>query len=290
MTAAPVIRTLLTGLIDYAGLFPPAALSMTDAVSNYAVYRASPDAWALARFVVPAARLDEFERAAAAHVNGLPWRLSVLGQVTDTEVIAAFNARHRGRLVVDAVETRASSAGEVASLAPLTAVATVFVEIPVRDDPDALVAAIGAHGLRAKIRTGGVTPDAFPAAGDVARFLAQCARREVMFKATAGLHHPLCGEFPLTYATDAARHGMFGFLNVFLAASYARRGLAVEEVAQLLDERDARAVRFAADGVDWRGHHLSTGALAEDRARFALSFGSCSFREPLDDLSALGLP
>ena len=287
---APAIRALLAGLIDYAGLFPPAALSMVDAVGNYAMYRASPDAWALARFVVPVARLDEFERATAAvRVDGPPWRLSVLARAGDARAMGAFNARHRGRMVMDAVETVASTTDDVASLAPLPAVATVFVEIPVRDEPDALVAAIAAQAMRAKIRMGGVTADAFPAEDDVARFLAACARHGVMFKATAGLHHPLRGEYPLTYAAGAARHPMFGYLSVFLAASYTRRGLPVEEVAHLLDERDARAIRFVADGVNWRGHALSAGELAEDRARFGLSFGSCSFREPLDDLSALGL-
>ena len=40
------IRALLTGSIDYAGLFPPAGLDMASAVENYARYRAGPDAWA----------------------------------------------------------------------------------------------------------------------------------------------------------------------------------------------------------------------------------------------------
>ncbi len=47
------LRPLLSGLIDYAGLFPPAAVSMADAVANYAAYRTSADAWALGRFVLP---------------------------------------------------------------------------------------------------------------------------------------------------------------------------------------------------------------------------------------------
>ena len=283
------IRRLLSELIDYAGLFPPAALSMNLAVTSYASYRASPDAWALARFVVPAGRLDELAAEAAVHVDGEPWRLSVLAQAGDAAMLGAFNARHRGRLLVDTVETRASSTDELAALAPLAEVATMFVEVPVRDDPDALIAAIGAHGWRAKIRTGGVSPDAFPSSHDVARFLAACARHDMMFKATAGLHHPLRGEYPLTYAPGAARHGMFGFLNVFLAAAYARRGRPEDEVAHLLEERNPAAITQTADGVTWRGLTLDEAALAENRRRFALSFGSCSFREPLDDLSALGL-
>lgn len=284
------VRVLLSGLIDYAGLFPPAALSMTDAVASYATYRASPDAWALGRFVVPVGRLVEFEESVARHLDGAPWPLSVLAQGADLYTIGAFNVRHAGRVVIESLEAKAANTDEVATLTPLAAVAAVFVEIPVDGDPDALVAAIAAHGLRAKIRTGGVTADAFPSAGDVARFLAACERHDVMFKATAGLHHPLRGDYPLTYAPGAPRGTMFGFLNVFLAASYLRHGLPAADVAQLLDERDAGAVRFTAEGVTWHGHSLSAATLAEHRARFSSSFGSCSFREPVDDLLALHVP
>ena len=57
-------HTLIAGLIDYAGLFPPASLSMKAAVKEYARRRQSPEAWLLGRFVVPADRLEEFDIAA----------------------------------------------------------------------------------------------------------------------------------------------------------------------------------------------------------------------------------
>src|SRR5512140_1462959 len=103
MTGA--LRTLLTGLIDYAGLFAPAALPMTDAVGNYASYRDGADAWALARFVVPVVRLGEFEAAATPHLGGAPWRLTVLAQASDADTIRSFNARHAGRAQIEAVES-----------------------------------------------------------------------------------------------------------------------------------------------------------------------------------------
>jgi hypothetical protein len=58
------LRTLLAHAIDYAGLFPPAQLDMPGAVAEYESYLASSDAWALGRFVVPAARLRELAAAA----------------------------------------------------------------------------------------------------------------------------------------------------------------------------------------------------------------------------------
>src|SRR5581483_1151007 len=78
----PPVHRLLAHLIDYAGLYPPAALKMTSAVNNYAAYRSGENAWALGNFVVNAARLDEFENEMGEHLPaidaGRPWRLSAL--------------------------------------------------------------------------------------------------------------------------------------------------------------------------------------------------------------------
>ena len=284
------LRALLAERIDYAGLFPPAALSMTDAVANFAAYRESADAWALARFVLPVVRVEEFEAAAAHHLRGAPWRLSVLAQFTDADAIRAFNARMAGRARIDTVESRAATVDDVEALASLASLATVYVELPIRDDPAPLVAAVAAHGLRAKVRTGGVVAEPFPLATEVTRFLTTCLRHRVLLKATAGLHHPLRGEYALTCDAHSARATMFGFLNVFLAASFARQGMDTAELAALLDERNPDAFHVTDDEVTWRGHRVAAAALASDRDRFAVSFGSCSFREPLDDLSALSFP
>jgi hypothetical protein len=283
------LREVLTERIDYAGLFPPAALPMSEAVANYAAYRDGADAWALARFVVPVVRLEELEDAGALHFRGSPWRLSVLAQASDADVIRAFNERMDGLACADTVESRAATVDDVRALAPLTAVATLYVEIPVQDDPALLIAALAAHGMRAKMRTGGVTAESFPTASQVARFLTACAQQGVMMKATAGLHHPLRGEYALTYDATAIRGTMFGYLNVLLAATCAFQGVPASELVALLEERTATAFRVSDAGITWRGHTLDTAALARVRTDFAVSFGSCSFREPLDDLLALPL-
>ena len=284
------LRALLAERIDYAGLFPPAALPMPEAVANFASYRESADAWALARFVLPVVRLEDFEAVAAPHLRGAPWRLSVLAHLTDADAIRAFNGRMAGRAHIDPVESRAATVDDVAALAPLAPLAslgTTYVELSIGEDPAPLIAAVAAHGLRAKVRAGGVTAESFPSARELARFLVACVQHRVMLKATAGLHHPLRGEYALTYDAHAVRGTMFGFLNVFLAASFARQGMDVATLEALLEERDPGAFHVDDDHVTWRGHALAASALANDRDRFAVSFGSCSFREPLDDLSAL---
>ena len=56
---SPSLRALLHGIIDYAGLFPPANLPLDQAVRNYARYCTEPDSWMLGRFVCPVTELAE---------------------------------------------------------------------------------------------------------------------------------------------------------------------------------------------------------------------------------------
>jgi hypothetical protein len=295
------LRALLAGSIDYAGLFPPAELGMSEAVRNYRAYRASDAAWALGRFVVPASRLGEFEQASVSLLPARPsdeaWRLSALlgaDPSGDLGAIGEFNCRHAaggaGAAVTDVVEAKADSTAAVAALlSRMPGYVQGYVEVPVDPDPAALIAAIASQGGRAKVRTGGVTAEAFPATGHLVRFFDACVRAGVAFKATAGLHHPLRAEYPLTYAPDGPRGRMFGFLNVFLATAFMAEGLEPAVAADLLEESSASALHVTSETIEWRGRRLDLAPIEAARRRAIVSFGSCSFTEPIGDLTALGL-
>lgn len=288
------LSTLLEGLVDYAGLFPPAALPMDAAVRNYARYRAGAQREMLARFVLPVQRLDEFRRAAtalepSASGDSVAWPLAVLAGAGDAATIAAFNRDHRAQWVIDTIEAKATMPDDVRALAAAYPGMSVYVEVPLDDSLEELIVAIGDAHLRAKIRTGGTTPELFPAPERVLRFLEICVRRQVQFKATAGLHHPLRGEYALTYEREAQRGTMYGFLNVFLAAVLLHSGHEPQALLPLLEERDVSSIASDANGISWRDFHVSAAQVAQARARFAGSFGSCSFEEPVQDLAALSL-
>jgi hypothetical protein len=121
-----------------------------------------------------------------------------------------------------------------------------------RDSVPAVVGALAAIGARAKLRCGGA---AIPSVEQVALVIACCREARVPFKATAGLHH-------------AVRRGEeHGFLNLMAAVTAPRgrlEGVLAEEDPAALEVEDASRDLF--DG-----------------------FGSCSWREPVDDLRALGL-
>jgi len=247
---APALRALCAHLIDYAGTFPPAALPCGAAVVNYDGYRQSQHAWMLRWLVVSVVDLDRVP----AELDGT---LSVLAD-TDHPRAAAIEAKR-----------------------VLHANRPIYCEVPVTQLDEVKQA-----GSYAKIRTGGVKPEAIPAVADVAAFIRACADRKLPFKATAGLHHPVRAEYPLTYESDSPRAVMHGFLNVFLAACFAWHGR--RDIEAILNETDPTAFRFH-DRAHWRDWSLDAAEVQEARTRFAHAFGSCSFEEPIRDLEALGL-
>lgn len=294
------IGALMEGLVDYAGLFPPASEDMRTAVERYAEYRAGPDSAALGRFIVSFARLGEFEEAARDVMrrgsSSEPWRLSVLvGADTRAaaEEMLKFNCHHwsgseDGHAVIDVVELKAATVEAIESQhRDLPSFFQRYFEVPLDGNMDKLIEAIAGIGARAKIRTGGTTPDAFPSSQQVLDFMIACKREGIAFKATAGLHHPTRGSYRLTYEQGAASGTMYGFLNVFIAATLLQSGESGTTALAALEESDPRAFSVSDDAVTWRTHRIDASRLRAARSAFAISFGSCSFREPVDELTRL---
>jgi len=275
-------RALLADIVDYAGLFPPAALDMPAAVRAYDRYRTGEHAWMLGAFVVPSSRLGELAEAAEGIGASTPWPISVLAPSLDEGV--------RVR-VPDGLHVRAIEIGPVepAGIRAWNGGVQHFYEVPLDDRLDARLDAILRAGAAAKVRTGGIEARAFPTAERLAQFIDGCAERRVPFKATAGLHHPVRGEYALTYERDSARCEMFGFLEVALVAALRwHRRIDAREAAALLGGRPSN-VELSSDVLAWAGHRVDAGEIAAVRRSFFCSFGSCSFEEPVTDLTRLGL-
>jgi hypothetical protein len=309
------IQTLTASLIDYAGLFPPAKLAMPAAAESYARALRSPHAPVLGRFICPSKRLAEFSQAAAPLMPGTfatsgyreyadiaePWRVSVLidddlGACLDR--LDEFNRRHAspdgGLARADAVEMKIDAPSDIdPALDELPEDIFPFFEVPIDGDCRGFVTAIAGNsdsgGAAAKVRTGGVTPEAFPTTRQVAEFLHACIGAQVPFKATAGLHHPIRGVQRLTYEPDSPSGTMHGFVNLFMAAGLTRmHRLDVAATQTILEDTSPDSFRFTDDGASWRNRTIDVVALARVREAFALGFGSCSFDEPIEDLRSLG--
>ena len=297
---AKAVDALLSGLVDYAGLFPPAKEGMREALESYASYRAGDDRAALGRFIVPISRLKELEDAGRGlmprDAGSEPWRLSVLvaGDVrVAAEEMLRFNSRHgsgwnEGHAVIDVAELKANTVDDIErQRSELPPSFTTYFEIPAKDDVSPLVKAIARAGARAKIRTGGVTPESIPPAAEIIDFIVACRRESVPFKATAGLHHPIRGSYRLTYEPDSPIGTMYGFLNVFVASALIYAGEGEDTATAALEETEGSAFAFEDDAIVWRDKHIPAEQMEESRLELAISFGSCSFREPVDELKAL---
>lgn len=235
-------RALLSRLIDHAPLFPPASMELPDALAEDARARESPASFMLARFVCPA---------------------SILGEVPDVGrgVSVVLDGPLVGEARVESVETRPSDGLDaLATLAP-----EVYVEVFVDDALEERLDAVAAHGFRAKVRCGGAS---VPEVADLARFIRACRERELVFKATAGLHRAVHDD------------GEHGFVNLLAAVVFGN-----EESA--LAESDPAAFSLGPDGFTWRGRSAGAAELGRARRERFQSIGSCSFFEPVDELAAL---
>ena len=207
--------------------------------------------------------------------------------------MAKFNARHKrgsrkGEAIIDVAELKATTIEEIANQQrDLSRAFTSYFEIPLTGDVAPLIRAIAEVSSRAKIRTGGLTPNAFPSAQSIIDFMVECRAARVPFKATAGLHHPIRAEYRLTYDADSPKAMMYGFLNVFLAAALIDVGENDQAALEALQETDASTIEFHDSYLRWRDKRISAEQLSHARADSAISFGSCSFREPIDELASL---
>jgi hypothetical protein len=307
------IRAFFLGLIDYAGLFPPAALELAPAMRNYARYRKDPDAWMLGRFIIQAARLDELDEFVDEHfATGPRLEIAALGRggadeaafidglQQDLAAIDRFHDRHGRQVAIEVYETKLPAAFGNSFLEEVGKYIDGFGEPPLTPFFEAVpgpqwhqaIAAIahdratfyrqrcGPMGI--KLRCGGVQAAAFPTTEQVADSIARAVDAGVPIKCTAGLHHPV------RHFNAGVQTKMHGFLNVFGAGMLAAaHGLDAAAIQRILDDEDPKSFAFDAEGFRWRDLRIRALAIGRARAETVVSYGSCSFDEPREDLRAL---
>lgn len=300
------LRQLLSNIVDYAGLFPPAGLPLPQVIKNYARYIHSENCWMLARVIVPAMKLPEFVDQ-YLHLfseddtdsNQTRWKISALIPAVDAndggfakaiEEILRFN-QACPFAKVDTVEGKLPTPDLAApTCEQLPDQLAAFLEIPFADPEPGIqaISHVQRNNTFGKIRTGGMTSDLIPSVECVARFIATSANHGLGFKATAGLHHPLRGKFGLTYEPDTECDVMHGFINVFLAACFARaKAWTAPQLIAVLQNTDASSIQISDEAITFNGNPLTSREIASVRKEFAISFGSCSFEEPIEDLTNL---
>ena len=322
-------KQFMTGIMDYAGLFPPAKLNMSNAVSNFSKYQFDADDWMLARFICPANRLPEFgqEFRNLARPYTL-WKMSVLAGrgVTHEEYFSSFdqdilnlsrfNESFGKDVVADFLETRLpaellesmtaeSVTSFVISLAKIlkkyqVSPINLYFEIDQRQNWEKNVSTFISSlshviksvsvldgilsGIGFKLRCGGLDASAFPSPQQVSTAIEKCAVHNVAFKATAGLHHPV------RHFNQGVNTKMHGFLNVFGAALLAfKHELPKGNIEKIVEDENPANFIFTDSLFKWNNLEISAEEIQSLRAKRVISFGSCSFDEPREDLRSLNL-
>jgi hypothetical protein len=303
---AASLGALLTHSIDYAGIFPPCSLALEPALQNQARYVRDPDAWMLNNFVVPVEKFDSVANSISLFDRKHPLSISALGGKSANkdefllalkiaaDKIKSFSADHVDLVSVPQLEMPLPQDVDLESLARIGAILKglelqAFWETPV-DSAEKTIALLAEHNSSAegcpfgyKLRTGGVTADAFPASPQIASVLVAATKVHVPIKFTAGLHHPI------RQFRDEVNTKMHGFLNVLGAAVLAaEHGWDDEQTSKMLEDENASSFSFSDDSFTWREWKITTDQI-KARRKLVTSFGSCSFNEPREDLRALKL-
>ena len=301
---AASLRALLDQAIDYAGMFPPCALALEPALRNQASYVRSPETWMLNGFVLQVGQFDAATQFLSEFDSQHSLRVAALGPKTETpdafldgvaNAAAAIRSFSRYDTELFSISHLEMFLPDDVDSASLKEASVILGELPVfweapPERAEQTIALIAGHNsdentatFGYKLRTGGVTADAFPPSTQIARALVRAATRQLPIKFTAGLHHPI------RQFRDEVKTKMHGFHNVLgaevLAAEH--RWNADQAVA-MLDDEDPRSFSFTDDFFAWHDWKIDMERL-QSRRDFVKSFGSCSFDEPRDDLRALNL-
>lgn len=320
-------KAFMREIIDYAGLFPPADLSLDTSLQKYSNYRNSEDAWMLSRYIIPAGRLAELKPYGEILFDeGEPFVFSILGKRTETisdyrehlqDIVAAleqFHEHHGDRVQTDVMELKLPREAVFANDPELfndifEETSQLFGEIS--EFPNDIYfegifdknwekevgsilelmnhfndSAASSDKINAgfKLRCGGVEASMFPSVEQVGFTLNKVREHNLPLKCTAGLHHPI------RHYNHSVKTRMHGFINVFGGAmlGYAH-DFSTKKVNEVLEEEDTDQFSFTDSGFRWKEYEVSTQDIEELREVALISFGSCSFDEPREDLQQLGL-
>ena len=209
---APSLHALLEHSVDYAGMFPPCGLELEPALANHARYVRLEDRWMLNAFVLPVGQFDAAKQFLPQFDPMRPLCISALGPKTENataflealvEADAAIRSLSAHNVDLVSISQLEMFLPEDVDLGVLKEARSILGSLPAfweapSERAERTIALLAEHNSNAdqptfgyKMRTGGVTADAFPTSAQIAPALVAPATHQVPIKFTAGLHHPL---------------------------------------------------------------------------------------------------
>lgn len=320
----PTLQPFMNEIIDYAGMFPPSGLPFDEAFTNYLSYNDHTCSSFLSRFIIPAGvipKVSGFDEEIRKRNRTVPFSILLPPAESREEFISEITkklkpvhdlkAYFQGLVSTDVLETRiplsvAEADRNEIKETLLELISTIidadlnvthlFVETHFSDDwlktVPVFIKSISEinekHDLPLsigfKLRCGGTEAHQFPDIQQVALAIEECEQHKLAMKFTAGLHHPI------RHFNESVDTKMHGFINVFGAAAllFHNKIDASDLPLILSDEHDGSFI-FDDQFFSWKQASIPTKQIIEARDRFCMSYGSCSFIEPIEDLTHLNL-
>lgn len=272
------MRTLWTGLVDDAAVFPPGSAPLPRAVALHRAHRRSPYASLVGPLLVPAAEVAGLVPLAGSE----PLEVVVVGRPGTplADVRDAVEESGGTTVRVVGVEVGWTPTWRESGLPPTL---PTVLEVPRGEDhvralDDVAAAAAGGRPVVAKLRTGPTATWAWPDEAELATWLVEAADRGLPFKLTGGLHHAVRGRYVPAGGAEEDNHGV---LNVLVATHASRDGSGADHVRRVLEVRDGRDLADLVHGWDKEAVALTRSALR--------AYGCCTVTDPIDELTRLGL-
>ncbi len=287
-------------LVDYAGVFPPASLTVAKAVHEYRRARASQASWVAGRFLIRASQLEELGAVAMTTMvaGEVPWEVSVIFDLDapqSADLAAAFHAEMQPAMTVSAAEARIIDPTIDGIERLFTTVGSInsdvvaFLEVTRSANTAGQIRSIAEIVKRsgrvggAKLRCGGAIADLFPTAEEVAAFIQAAVDAGLPYKATAGLHQPV------RHFNETLSVYHHGFLNMLMATAAAADGARLGTIIEIVSETDRSAFAVSPAFATWRDITLPGSALRRVRQNLFIAYGSCDFEEVVDSLRDMNL-
>ncbi len=286
------VAILLRGLVDDAGLFPPAALPMRQALARHRADRIVGHPMHTGRLLCPVGALGDLgahlgadERVEVGLVVADEWE-AVGGGAADPRVrVSHYEIRASGSDIGKAARYLRAAAAHAArgrrlfGRLPESAAALpppIYVEFDRGRRGLGNIAAIaGVPGLGARLSCGGVEEADFPSPDEVAAFIVACFDHGVPFRIGSGPHHAVRHTDPLSGFVH------LGYLNLLAAAAVAARGGGPNKARKELLATDPERLLGRIGGLD--------EATAVRIRELFVGYGSRSTRDPVVDAERLGL-
>ena len=305
MKPSTSLHYFLDQLIDYAGLFPPSKLEIEASLKNYAENIQSADRWMMSQFIIPVSRLHEIPSDVMKKFSeNFPLRLSLISVdiCSEIDTVNQFLNRYGNSVIFTGHESRISDLSafsqhlsDVHRLCKNQNLDFVsFYEVmpndnwvgPMKEAVSKIVTFNTEYetNIGFKLRCGGVEAHMFPPAEDIAHAILACREAGVSMKFTAGLHRAV------RHYNESVKTKMYGFFNIFIGGMIAHKfNLGNETLVAIIVEENSENFKFDENGFSWENYSISNFEIQKYRQESFISYGSCSFDEPREDLQKLGL-